>query len=321
MNVSCDKIRIKYRLKHYLEFTIPFSILPNGYIKNYDVKGLSVLGGKNPVGKYVYSYWFMLEGWESNVICFQGQIDGSGDVDRNVFVIEYNPNKHVLPDFITAFLKVTGACACQILSCDFCYDFYNVPVSEFVFDANGHCQTMTFGTVSGGAAKYLSPKAKDGRVKIYDKEKERKGKDDAEKYKGITRMEVTYKKLDFLLDYVNDNNGLQFWGEDLKRIKDMLEAVQRVKFPDSYLASNKTGLEEKLNPGHLMAIRSFLDNMQYDQAREYVRLCFSSKAPRVKYNEYIRSYDGVTCLYANTGYVHFADDIISCLKEALPKVS
>lgn len=317
MTVSCDKIRVKYRLKKHLDFYVPFDTYPKDYFLHYDAKGLSFDRSKPPIGKYVHSFWFQINGQESNIICFQGQICADGSVDPRVFVIEFNPNKHILPPFLVAFLRVTEAWASQILSADFCYDFKNVPVSEFVFDANGHCQTMTFGTVGGSSAKYLCPKAKDGRIKVYDKGVERKGKPDEEKYKNVSRVEISFKNLDFLLDCINFND-LQLWGEDLARIKGMLECLQRVKFP--WILDGKDD-SSFLNPGHLMAIRHFLDQGRQDLAKEYVRLSFSSRTPRTKYNDYIRNYNGLTCLYDGESYIRFADDLVCCIREALPNVS
>lgn len=316
-DVSCDKIRIKYRLKNYVDFDIPVSTYPDGYFESYDKKGLTITGNKLPIGKYLHSFWFKIKGAESNIICFQGQVNGSGDIDNHVFTIEYNPNKHILPPFVTAFLIVTGAYVYEILSADICYDFVNLPVSCISFDANGHCQTMTFGTVGGSYARYLCPKAKDGRIKVYDKEQERRGKPDAEKYKGVTRIEISYQNLGFLY-----RQGLydptNFWGEDLQRVKDMLSMLQRVKMP---WYPDFDEFNDKLNKGHLMAITHYLENCQVNEAKEYVKLCFSSRTTQSRYNEFIRSWNGVRTFYSSSGYVAFAFDLFECLKNAIPKTA
>lgn len=317
-DVSCDKIRIKYRLKKYVEFYIPVSTYPDDYFESYDSKGLSLTGSKLPIGKYVHSHWFKLKGDESNIICFQGQVNGAGEIDNHVFTIEYNPNKHKLPPFVIAFLMVTKAFVYEIMQADFCYDFVNLPVSAIHFDANGHCQTMTFGTVGGSYARYLCPKAKDGRIKVYDKGQERKGKHDEEKYKGVTRIEITYQNTGFI--YTQGQYDItNLWGEDLKRIKEMLASLQRVKLP--WLLDGEEG-DQTLNQGHLKAIHGYLERGEVNEAKEYVRLCFSSKAPRVKYNDYIRRWNGLKTFYESEGgYIPFAVDLYECLKNAIPKIA
>ena len=229
------------------------------------------------IGSWCYMAWFTLKECESSFAFFYGQLTKSFVVDWNVCQVEYNPNKTRMPSFIGAFLVKRYAKVMEIVSMDVAFDFKNVPVSSFLFDTHGASEVMTYGTLAGTPARYLRPKANDGRVKIYDKEAERKGKSDETEYKGVTRVEITYHNVSFLLRQ-------NFYNTDLKRLEEMLSDLNSVKVPDIWKKVDTTGLN--------LGICKLLSIALEHEGAEVALQCVNdsvSKNNRKKYRDFINS--------------------------------
>lgn len=144
-------------------------------------------------------YKFGSDDEENAFAFFVGRLRAPGEVDTSYCMLEYNPNKTVVPDVVNAFLYIRNAIVHRISSMDVAFDLKGVPIQNICFVGHGATSTMSIGTIGSSATRYLRPNCKDGRIKVYDKEKERQGHKDEEQYKGVTRVEITYQNVEFLL--------------------------------------------------------------------------------------------------------------------------
>lgn len=109
-------------------------------------------------------------------------------------VIEYNPNKIKLPDWISNIIVPTKT---EILSIDVAVDM-PINIEDIEIQKRHGLEYMAIISKESIETIYLGRFGSNGHVKIYDKAKEQK-----DKSKVITRFEITYKKIGFLdlIDY------------------------------------------------------------------------------------------------------------------------
>lgn len=109
-------------------------------------------------------------------------------------VIEYNPNKIKLPDWINYIIVPAKT---EILSLDIAVD---IPIDIEDIEIQKRHGLEYEAIISKGSTEtiYLGRFGANGHVKIYDKAKEQK-----DKSKVLTRFEISYKKIGFLdlIDY------------------------------------------------------------------------------------------------------------------------
>lgn len=286
-----DKIKIKYKLTcrnkmlGYVFDPMPLDMEKYG-ILNVKQKSLA-LSEKICIGAWRDMYWYEMDGYESSFAFFYAQYGANYAWDYDICMVEYNPNKTRVPPNIVSFLVRYFAKVKEIVSIDVAFDFPNVPVTAFLFDCNGNTDTMTYGNVANTPTRYLRPKANDGRVKIYDKGKEREGKKDENDFKGVTRVEVTYHNVAFLVLNVYKHD----WGHDImNRLKSMLDDLNSVKVPGVFKNVSSSGL----NLATCYAIDTMLEDGRADRAQQIVS--FLAPNSRSKYRRYIearREYRGV----------------------------
>lgn len=324
MDFSIDKIRIRYKLRSSQAIdTMYFS-------QQFLTKDLSdfgertVTGGR--VGSWRYSAWATKKDEESPVSFFIGMVRPNGSTDYKYADLEFNPNKTDGQAVFASFLASRYARVVEIPKIDVAYDLKNTTPWGVLFDCHGATETMTYGTVGGDVTRYLRPKAPNGRVKIYDKERERAGKPDAEKYKGVTRLEVSYKNVGFLLQKY-------FYGKDVDRLHEMLDQVNSCKVPATYWRSPKmfetvdatghkvdmlddSGAAEKpikYDQKVTMVLDSFAELGRADKIQQYLRMM--SYKTRSMYREYIvdRAYE---CLEDN--HLTFGFRLSEAIQKVIP---
>lgn len=286
-----DKVRIKYKLaknsviRYDLNLVDPLDFEVYG-ITNIKHKSLS-MAEQCRIGAWREMFWFELADCESSFAFFYAQYGANFAWHYDICMVEYNPNKVRIPPPVVTFLSKYYAKVAEIVSLDVAFDFPNVPVSAFLFDCNGNNEVMTYGTVSSTPTRYLRPKANDGRVKIYDKGKEREGKADEKEYKGVTRVEVTYHNVGFLVLGVYNHD----WGfHIMQRLKEMLDDLNSVKVPGVFKNVPSSGL----NAAFCNALDSFLELDRTDKALEVIS--YMGINQRKQYRDYLsarREFHGV----------------------------
>ena len=297
MDFSIDKIRIRYKLRR-LKHVDPLYFEQGFLTKNLsDFGERTVTGGR--VGSWRYSAWSTNKGEESPTMFFIGMVKKNGATDYTFADLEFNPNKISGQSPFTSYLASCDPEVWEIPKIDLAYDLKDSTPWSVLFDCHGATEVMTFGTVSGPVTRYLRPKASQGRIKIYDKEKERAGKPDAEKYKGVTRLEISYKNVGFLLNKY-------FYGKDIDRLHEMLDQLNSCKVP-SYCwhqpkmfktvdengrrvdsREDRPGLKDvliKYDPKITMVLDSFAELGRGDKVQEYLRML--SRPSYKLYRDYI----------------------------------
>lgn len=284
-----DKLRIKYRLTvngRDRGLPIPLNLSPYGVkdIRERDIPPFEL----KRVGSWAYMCWITLEDCESAFAFFYGQFGKNFAVDWSLCQVEYNPNKTRMPSFIGGFLSSRYAKIHTIVSIDVAFDFVGVPVSHFGVVAHGSTEVMTYGTLSGIPARYVRPKANDGRVKIYDKESERAGKPDADKYKGVSRVEITYHDVTFLLQR-------NFYSSEIDRLNEMVSDLNCVCVPDVMKLTPREGL----NALTCDMLDDILEAYGLDRALSYCRRF--SRNTSIKYRDYCLSRSGSRPVFDGDG--------------------
>ncbi len=185
-------------------------------------------------------YYKFQNGDEESVLAFfVGRLKAQGDVDGSYCMLEFNPNKTTVPDVVTVFLYFRGAYVHRISSIDVAFDLKGVPIQDICFVGHGSISTMSIGTIGSSATRYLRPKCKDGRIKVYDKEKERQGYSDADSYKDITRVEITYQNVEFLLiDFLKDKI-VDIDASDFDHIDDLFQREISDTYEDAFYSCYK----------------------------------------------------------------------------------
>ena len=314
MDFSIDKIRIRYRLRSVKDINAMF------FFQRYLTKDLSDFGEKTITGgrpgSWRYSAWATKKGEESPTTFFIGLVKPNGATDYRYADLEFNPNKTAGQGVFSSFLATYYAKVVDIPKIDIAYDLKNTTPWGVLFDCHGATETMTFGTVSGDVTRYLRPKASSGRVKIYDKEKERAGKPDAEKFKGVTRLEISYRKVGFLLEKY-------FYGKDIDRLHEMMDQLNSCKVPaycwhqpkmfktvdengrcvDS--REDRPGLKDvpiKYDPKVTMVLDSFAELGRADKIQQYLRMM--SRPTFNLYRDYIigRAYETLEDNHLSFGF-------------------
>ncbi|MBQ8254333.1 MAG: hypothetical protein IJY94_02380 [Clostridia bacterium] len=234
--MKIDKIKVVYKLPA----PFPFKDLKDYHNKNgvwffddflerfegsYNIieKQLLHITQMRKINSWRDYYKFGTEDEEGTVSFFMNRLRGIDDLDGSVCMIEFNPNKARIPHVLLAYLNMHSAYVHRISSMDVAFDLKDVPIQNICFVGHGATSTMTIGTIGSAATRYLRPNCKDGRIKVYDKEKERKGHKDEADYKNVTRVEITYQNVEFLLlDFLKQKMH-DIPGNDPRSIDEMLQ--------------------------------------------------------------------------------------------------
>lgn len=308
---SIDKIKIKYKRKQYgiekkdvtddryktgreirkdklkeqLKMTgdrFDTGIFSELLTQTQSIKEYQNLGGK--IGTYRYMLTIHTEGEENSVFFAGGQYQPNGTYNAYEWWLEYNPNKQTVPDVIRQFLTANEAVVTEITSFDLAYDLrgtdsnYNqITVDSVVFDAPAQTQVMKWGTVAGDDTKYLRPKSQHGRVKVYDKEKERQNTPEAEQYKGVTRVEFSFSKCGYLLA---DEFPPMLFDRYAKEIFDLIQQIRVcTRNPENVNT-------EGMNGANVYAIQQFVRMGRADHALEFIGKMAQNS--RYKYRKWLR---------------------------------
>ena len=270
MRPSVDKIKLVYKLSLPREFAF-CSIMDFPDVDTFDVKEFDEKfydGGK--IGSWRYSASFRC-GSDSGVVFFAiGRMTPTG-VQAKYCCVEFNPNKTAVPGFVIRFLRRYYAKINEISSLDLAYDLKDVKVDQVHFEAPGQTETMSYGSLSSQATKYLRPKANDGRIKVYDKFAESK----EERFRNTTRVEISYHNVGFLLES-------NWYDPDIKRLDNMLKLLQGVRVPNY---AWKRVANDDLKAIHIFTIDAFLDLGRADLAEDYIKHLGINQ--RSKYRTYI----------------------------------
>lgn len=131
--------------------------------------------------------------------------------------IEWNPQKIDIPTPLMWFLQNNGYVFESVKSIDIAFDFYNSRLSDFTINTTK--SVMYVGTHSN-LTRYISPKEKHGRVKIYDKTRERSVRG-LEYDFNVVRVEITCKDPQFFeLDFIDDT-GWNYLEDIAKRLSEI----------------------------------------------------------------------------------------------------
>lgn len=191
---SIDKIKLKakpQRLKHFKRPSSITTYLTYGKQPSFIEIKQENFDNFRPY-QYRYSFTLGVKGESEGFLYVAEWYNGdyqnpSGKPDQ--VLIEYNPNKsgQKIYDHLrhTFFLKLI-----EIVSCDLAFDIVGARRSDVL--VRTACDVMTYGKQSNNTL-YIAPKQdQSGRVKVYQKDKEREGKGEA--IAETLRIEITIKK-------------------------------------------------------------------------------------------------------------------------------
>ncbi len=163
--ISLDKISMVYEIGWNVQY-INFDLLDEKM--NRDGYAVKEKYNSNKYGAYQYNYTYIKTGYPEGVI-YIGFLRNDPVKTKNYIKIEYNPNKTDLPCPISYCLYEWQCVLDKVQSIDIALDFDGLTYDDYRVNTRG--DTMMY---SSGVARtfYVRPKG-EGRVKIYDKTKER----------------------------------------------------------------------------------------------------------------------------------------------------
>ena len=192
-SVSLDKIKFKGKFQKYKKHKDDYNLVKirSWCEKCSDIYDVIAYPECFKEFRYRYSYTLTVKGEREGAFYVGEWYNGEIKEQRekpDLFVIEYNPNKSgvvIFRDFCDNFIfKITEICYC-----DLAYDVPDVDIKSVLLDTT--CDIMTYGKTHN-ATYYIAPKEdQSGRVKIYQKDKERKSVGE-EKEKTL-RIEISLK--------------------------------------------------------------------------------------------------------------------------------
>lgn len=175
--ILLDKISVIYRTKINLDLNFEFGFLCRPQLlPDFDEEQFESL----KIGGFRYNYVYKVKqrDTEQNTegtiyigICLNSPAGGDRD-NRTKMKIEWNPQKITPPTALRNWmmreqLKMQYH---KVQKCDIALDFPNMDISMLRYNTIG--DTMVYGTKTE-KTYYLRPASKHGRIKIYDKTKER----------------------------------------------------------------------------------------------------------------------------------------------------
>lgn len=182
--------------------------------------------------------------------------------------IEYNPSKTYIPLFLKVYLQKFGCKLDTIQSCDIAFDLEGIRADQIRYKTRG--DIMTYGNARDKST-YIRPSANDGRIKIYDKTRERL-KAGKPIDKQIARVEITIHEPDFW-------EANEIVPKDIERLGRITDWLAEIAIPTDFHTLITT-LEQKYgkyDPALLHALR----NLPQDKQSEVLELM--SKQSRTKY--------------------------------------
>lgn len=225
MKYSLDKIKLQCKLgnKQLLTHNKCSNIyddLFNSAIEKIP-KRFEVVSKSRPIFvPYSYRYGITLRvvGENEGVLWLACLWNGESSYKPNakLCLIEFNPNKK--SKLIFEYLVYKYALKVEeIKSCDVAFDIQNVTINRLFVDTR--CDVMTYGNVTNYTT-YIAPKARNGRVKIYQKDIEREIV--GEKLEKTLRIEVSCKG-----DYVDWDT---IYNKDLTEIEKAVKNLNSVRW-------------------------------------------------------------------------------------------
>ena len=175
--ISLDKISIVYHSCSNFDLNSHFlSYCQWRLLADYDEERFD----SYKIGSFRYNYTYKRRQTEnekpSEEVFYIGMCQnlavGGETEKRTVMKVEWNPNKTTLPRELRNWMmtKKLYMKYSHVQKCDIALDFQGLDISDMRYNTIGN--TMVYGT-STEKTHYIRPSADHGRIKIYDKKKER----------------------------------------------------------------------------------------------------------------------------------------------------
>lgn len=175
--ILLDKISVIYRTKTNLDLNYEFGFLCRPHLLGeYEEEQFESL----KIGGYRYNYVYKCKSQDENEtdegtffigICLNSPAEGDR-ANRTKMKVEWNPQKITPPRALRNWMmrEQLHMLYHKVQKCDIALDFKGLDISALRYNTIG--DTMVYGSKTE-KTYYLRPAAKHGRVKIYDKTKER----------------------------------------------------------------------------------------------------------------------------------------------------
>ena len=271
VSIKLDKIALKLKARYG---TIPHAELDEEILLKARKEGWEVKERYESTRINTYKYVWLLQekGAEEGKIYlgiwYNGIKAENPKESARRIKVEYNPQKTRIPIFLKVYFQNFGVKCESIQSCDIAFDIEGIRADEVRYKTRG--DIMTYGNAKDKSI-YIRPSAKEGRIKIYDKtrERERAGKPID---KQITRVEITLHEPDFW-------EASEIREKDLERLGRIVDWLAEIAIPTDF-HTRMDILEEKYgryDPAMLTALKAL------DQEKQNEVLNLMSKQARAKY--------------------------------------
>lgn len=271
VSIKLDKIAIKLKARYG---TIPHAELDEEILLKARKEGWEVKERYESTRMNTYKYVWLLQekGAEEGTIYlgiwYNGIKAENPKESARKIKIEYNPQKTYIPIFLKVYFQNFG-CKCEsVQSCDIAFDIEGIRADQVRYKTRG--DIMTYGNAKDKSI-YIRPSANDGRIKIYDKTRERE-KAGKPIDKQITRIEITLHEPDFW------ETG-EIRERDFERLGKIVDWLAEIAIPTDFHTRIDTLVEKygKYDPAMLTALRAL------DQEKQNEVLNLMSNKARVKY--------------------------------------
>lgn len=269
--IKLDKIAIKLKSKYG---TIPHAELDIEIMLFARKEGWEVKDHYETNRKGAYRYvWLLQEKGADEGTIYLGMWFNSVKAENpkeeaRQIKIEYNPQKTHIPLFLKVYLQNFGCKCVSVQSCDIAFDIEGIRADQVRYKTRG--DIMTYGNARDKSI-YIRPSANDGRIKIYDKTRER-AKAGHPIDKQITRVEITLHEPDFW------EQG-EIRGKDIERLGRITDWLAEIAIPTDFHTRIDALTEKygKYDPAMLTALKGL------DQEKQNEVLNLMSKQARAKY--------------------------------------
>lgn len=271
VSIKLDKIAIKLKARYGM---LPHAELDEEILLYALKEGWEVKERYESTRKGTYKYvWLLREKGTDEGTLYVGiwynavKAENPTEAARKI-KIEYNPQKTHIPLFLKVYFQNFG-CKCDtVQSCDVAFDIEGIRADEVRYKTRG--DIMTYGNAKDKSI-YIRPSANDGRIKIYDKTRERE-KAGKPIDKQITRVEITLHEPDFW------ESG-EIVERDFDRLGKIVDWLAEIAVPTDFhtridMLTEKYG---RYDPAMLTALKAL------DQEKQNEVLNLMSNKARVKY--------------------------------------
>lgn len=280
--ILLDKISIIYRTKTNLDLNYEFGFFCRLHLLGeYEEERFESL----KIGGFRYNYVYKRKSRDENEndegtffigICLNSPAGGDRE-NRTLMKVEWNPQKITLPRALRNWMMCDQLRMQyhKVQKCDIALDFKGMDISMLRYNTIG--DTMVYGSKTE-KTYYLRPAAKHGRVKIYDKKKERAkmGVDIPQ----TLRVEMTLHQPEF-------HEYEILYGKDWDYVEDVCRMFGEVQLPTKFVTRQDDLVEKygKYDEIYLWALKHATP-----EERDEL-LALMSKATRAKYRAALMSGD------------------------------